>query len=471
LIPRTEYALAEDGVHVAYQVFGDGALDLVFANRMAATIGYMWEIPDFARFLRRLGTMARVIALDLRGTGLSDRSLPPRATLALEQRMMDIQAVMDAARSPRACLFGVEDGGSLCALFAATYPERTDRLILYGTPARGLLAADYPGSDPSASEAFTSWVAAHPAGSPALEEDWNDYIAECEENYGRWDWNVGQILTVAPSKRDDEDFIRRLINFIRLGAGFETIREVWEIQRDIDIRAVLPSIQAPTLVLYRAGNAIQYPGQGRYIAESIPGARFLSLPGADFEAYVGDQDALLDEIQEFLTGTRPAPVTGRVLTTVMFTDIVESTKRAVELGDAKWRDLQRLHHQRVRGCLREYRGQEIDTAGDGFLATFDGPARAVGCAAAIMRALSDLGISIRAGVHTGEVELASGGISGIAVHAGARIAALAGPSEVLVSATVKDLVPGSGLRFEERGTHILKGLPGQYTLFAAVTGP
>lgn len=470
MIPRTEYALAEDGVHVAYQVFGDGALDLVFVNRMAATIGYMWEIPDFARFLGRLGTMARVIALDLRGTGMSDRRLPPRATLALEQRMMDIRAVMDATRSPRACLFGCEDGGSLCALFAATYPERTDRLILYGTPARGLLAPDYPFSDPSAGQTVTSWAAEHPEAAPASAGEWNDYIAEAAENWGRWDWFIEQVLWVAPSKRDDEDFIRRLITLYRLGTGFENVREIWEIQRDLDIRAVLPSIQAPTLVLYRAGNTIQHPAQGRYIADSVPGARFMNLPGPDFEPFAGDQDALLDEVQEFLTGTRPAPVTDRVLTTLMFTDIVESTQRAIELGDTKWRDLQRAHYQRVRACLRDYRGREIDTAGDGFLATFDGPARAVRCTAAIMQALSDLGISIRAGIHTGEVEVARDGISGIAVHAGARIAALAAPDEILVSTTVKDLVPGSGLSFEERGTHTLKGLPGQYALFAAVPG-
>jgi len=449
MIPRTEYVRVEDGVHVAYQVFGEGGLDLVFVNRMAATIGYMWEIPDFARFLRRLGTMARVIALDSRGVGLSDRHLSAGTTLALEQRMMDIRAVMGAARSQRAALFGTEDSGSLCALFAATYPDRTDRLILYASSARGLVAPDFP----------WGWS----------EEQWESYIADCEENFGRWDWFVEQALWVAPSKRDDEDFIRRLINLYRLGMGFETIREVFEIQRYIDIRAVLPSIQAPTLVLYRADNVIDDPENGRYLAGRIPDATFVNLPGADFEAFAGDQDALLDEVQEFLTGTRPAPVTDRVLTTVMFTDIVESTKRAVELGDASWRDLQRAHHQRVRTCLREYRGREIDTAGDGFLAMFDGPARAVECAAAIMRALSDMGLSIRAGAHTGEVELTSGGISGIAVHAGARIAALAGPSEILVSATVKDLVPGSGLRFEERGTHALKGLPGQYALFAAVT--
>ena len=450
MIPRTEYTHAEDGVHVAYQVFGDGGVDLVFVNRMAATIGYMWEIPDFARFLRRLGTMARVITLDSRGVGLSDRRLPPRATLALEQRMMDIRAVMDAARSPRASLFGIEDGGSLCALFAATYPERTDRLTLYAAFARGLADPDYPGGLP--------------------EEQWDGYIAEVMENFGRWDWSVGQVLTVAPSKRDDEDFIRRLLNLYRLGAGFETMGEIWQIQRDLDIRAVLPMIQAPTLVLYRAGNLITKAEEGRYIAESIPGARFVNLPGVDFEACAGDQDALLDEVQEFLTGTRPAPVTDRVLTTVLFTDIVESTQRAIELGDTRWHDLQKAHHKRVRECLAEYRGREIDTAGDGFLARFDGPARAVRCAAAIMQALSDLGISIRAGVHTGEVEVAGDGISGIAVHVGARIAALAAPAEILVSTTVKDLVPGSGLSFEERGTHALKGVPGQYALFAAVTG-
>ena len=449
MIPRTEYALAEDGVHVAYQVFGDGALDLVFVNRMAATIGYMWEVPDFARFLRRLGTMARVIALDSRGVGLSDRRLPAGASLALEQRMMDIRAVMDAARSSRASLLGSEDGGSLCALFAATYPERTDRLILYGAFARGLVAADYP------------WGLS--------QEQWDGYIAEVRGNLGRWDWLVGQILSVAPSKRDDEDFIRRLINLYRLGAGFETMPEIWEIQRNLDIRAVLPVIQAPTLVLYRADNRITDPEQGRYMAGCIHGARFVNLPGIDFEACAGDQDALLDEVQEFLTGTRPTPVTDRVLTTVLFTDIVESTQRAIELGDTKWRELQQAHHQRVRACLNQYRGREIDTAGDGFLATFDGPARAVRCAAAIMQGLSDLGIIIRAGAHTGEVEVAGDGISGIAVHVGARIAALAAPSEILVSATVKDLVPGSGLRFEERGTHALKGVPGQYALFAAVT--
>jgi class 3 adenylate cyclase len=322
-------------------------------------------------------------------------------------------------------------------------------LILYGPFARGLVAPDYP------------WGLS--------KEAWENYIAEAEENFGRWDWFVGQVLQAAPSKRDDEDFIRRLSNLYRLGMGFETVREVFEIQRDLDIRPVLPSIQAPTLVLYRADNRIEPPEQGGYIADCIPGARAVNLPGADFEACAGDQDALLDEVQEFLTGTRPAPATDRVLTTVLFTDIVGSTQRASELGDARWRDLQMAHHQRVRGCLREYRGREIDIAGDGFLATFDGPARAVRCAAAIMQALNDLEISIRAGVHTGEVEVVGDKVSGIAVHAGARIAALAAPAEILVSTTVKDLVPGSGLRFEERGTHALKGVPGQYALFAAAT--
>jgi class 3 adenylate cyclase len=220
-------------------------------------------------------------------------------------------------------------------------------------------------------------------------------------------------------------------------------------------------------VVRAADNGIEDPEQGRYIAGRIPDARFVNLPGVDFEVCAGDQDALLDEVEEFLTGTRPAPVTDRVLMTVMFTDIVESTKRAIELGDARWRDLQRSHHQRVWGCLNEYRGREIDTAGDGFLATFDDPARAVRCAAAIMQALGDLGISIRAGVHTGEVEVVGGGISGIAVHVGARIAALAAPAEILVSTTVKDLVPGSELRFKGRGIHALKGVPGKYALFAA----
>jgi class 3 adenylate cyclase len=446
-IPDTRGTLTGDGVHIAYQTFGDGPIDLVFVNRFVATIGFMWELPPFVRFLERLGRIARVTALDVRGAGLSDRRLP-HSTLAPEARVEDIRAVMDAVGWERATLFACEDAGAPCALFAATYPERTDRLVLYSPYARGTRSDDYPWS-------YT-------------DEDWATFLDEIEAGWFDPEFLYDQARSLARSHSDDLSFIRRLTTMYQLGAGAETSTEVFRIQRDIDFRAILFSIQAPTLILYREDNGLEDPEQGRYIADRIPDATFVSLPGIDFEVFAGDTDALLDEVEEFLTGTRASHDADRVLATIVFTDIVGSTERAASIGDARWTQILADHDARARTEIERHGGRYVHTTGDGLLATFGSPGRAVRCANAIVHAVRPLGIEVRVGCHTGEVERVGDDVQGLSVHIGARVAALAGPSEVFVSSTVKDITAGSGLTFEDAGEHELKGVPDRWRLYRVV---
>jgi class 3 adenylate cyclase len=442
-IPETRYAKTVDGVHVAYQVTGSGPLDLVLLPGTVTHVEYQREEPLVGRFLDRLASFSRLIVFDMQGEGLSDRAtdLP-----TLERQMDDVGAVLDAAVSERAALFGISQSGPLAMLFAATYPQRASALVLYAAPARFTRAEGYPwGRDPESVEMILRLV----------HEAWGE---------GRF------ALLVAPSMAGNEAFVHWFARLERLsnspGSALAALRMLF----DVDVRHVLPSIRVPTLVLQRAGDTHRDPGNSRFVAEQIPGAKYVELPGVDHLAYVGDADAILDEIEDFLTGVRHGPEPDRVLATVLFTDIVGSTKKAAELGDRAWRDLLHRHNQVVRGMLGRHRGREVDTAGDGFLATFDGPARAVRCAQAIAEAMKPIGLRIRAGCHTGEVELEGEKVRGLAVHIGARVAAMAGPGEVLVSSTVKDLVAGSGLSFEDAGEHELKGIPDRWHLYRVVSG-
>ena len=446
-IPETRFAQTDDGMHIAYQVFGGGPIRLAYLPRFVGTIGYMWEIPQYADLLERLGEIATVVALDVRGSGLSDRRLQDIGS-ALEVRMLDLRAVLDAIGWDRVSLLGCEDGGSLCALFAATYPKRVERLVLFSTYARGSWSEDYP----------WGWT----------DDQWEELLGQNDAGWGDPEWMLGQARWLAPSMRGDRTFGLRVNMLYRLGANFETVGDAFDVQRHLDIRDILPTIQAPTIVIYRADNEVESPEQGRYLAELIPDCRCIILPGEDFEIFAGDRQGLIDEIGRFLTGTRPARVADRVLATVLFTDIVDSTKKAAELGDRGWRALLSAHDNAAMSAIEQSGGRYVHTTGDGLLATFDGPARAVRCAQAMAAAVRPLGLEIRAGCHTGEVELVGDDIQGIAVHVGARVASMAGTSEVWVSSTVKDLVAGSGLVFEDTGEHELKGVPDRWRLYRVV---
>jgi pimeloyl-ACP methyl ester carboxylesterase/class 3 adenylate cyclase len=445
VVPTTRYAKAPDGVSIAYQVVGDGPRDLVWVPGWVSHVEAAWDEPTMARFFERLASFSRLILFDKRGTGLSDR-VPESALPTLETRMGDVHAVCDAAGSERPALFGVSEGASLCVLFAATYPRRTGSIILFGGYARKLVAPDYP--------------------SGVSIERHEAFLAEIERD---WGGPVGLDIR-APSKLDDVRFRENWARYIRMGASPGAAVALTQMNAEIDVRPILGAIGVPTLVIHRAGDRMIPVEAGRDLAERIPGATFVELPGDDHLPWIGDSDAIVGEIEQFLTGARTRPDSDRVLATVMFTDIVGSTARAAELTDAAWADVLRAHHSRVRDQLTRYAGREIGTTGDGFLATFDGPARAVRCALSLADAVRPLGLEIRAGVHTGEIELAGDDIRGLAVHIGARIAALAGAGEVLVSRTVRDLVAGSGLTFQDRGTHVLKGVPDEWQLFAAGLG-
>jgi len=439
---ETRYARSGH-VNIAYQVLGEGPPDLVYVSGWVSHLEYQWEEPGYTAFLERLASFARLILFDKRGTGMSDR-VPSTELPTLEQRMDDVRAVMDAVGSERAALLGVSEGGPMCLLFGATYPERTTALVVFGGYARRLSAPDYPfGQHPDDYEAFTEQV----------EHEWGGTVG---------------LAVRSPSRERDEAFARWWSTYLRMSASPGAAAALTRMNGEIDVRHVLPVIRVPTRILHRAGDRAISPAGATYAAERIPGARYVELPGDDHLPFTGDQDALLDEVEEFLTGVRRGPEPDRILATVLFTDLVGSTERAVEVGDRRWRDLLATHHTVVRRELRRFRGNEVDTAGDGFLATFDGPARAIRCAAAIRDAIASLGLEVRAGLHTGECELHDGSVAGIAVHTGARVAALAGPGEVLVSSTVRDLVAGSGLEFEDRGVHALKGVPGEWRLFAVV---
>jgi class 3 adenylate cyclase len=440
--PQTRYAKSGD-VNIAYQAVGQGPPDLVYVPGWVSNVEGNWEEPSYARFLERLASFSRLITFDKRGTGLSDR-VPEAELPGLEERMDDVRAVMDAVGSERAALLGVSEGGPMCALFAATYPERTSALVMYGSYARRSPSRDYP------------WG--------RVRADQEAHLREIEEGWG----GPVALAARAPSMMTDNRFVTWWSTYLRQSASPRAVSTLTRMNYEVDVRHVLPTIHVPTLVLHRSGDLVIETGEARYIAGRVPDGKLVLLPGGDHLPWVGDQDALLDEIEEFLTGARRGPEPDRVLATVLFTDIVGSTERAVELGDRRWRDLLEQHNDIVRRALLRFRGREIDTAGDGFLATFDGPARAVRCARSIVEGVRELDLEVRAGLHTGECELAGGDVRGIAVHIGARVAALAGPGEVLVSSTVKDLVAGSELRFEDRGEQALRGVPGAWRLFAAV---
>ena len=435
--PKTQYAKSGD-LHIAYQVMGTGPLDLVFVPGFVSHLEYQWEHPESARFLERLSSFSRLIRFDKRGTGLSDRvgGIP-----TLEQRMDDVRAVMDAVGSERAALFGVSEGGPMSLLFAATYPERTSALVLYGSYAR------------------RAWAPDHPFGRTG--EEMGRIIETMERE---WGGPVGVEIWV-PSMAGDERFRHWWANYLRLAGSPGTAVSVMRMNMEIDVRHVLPAVRVPTLVIHRTGDRLTRVEQGRYLAERIPAARLAELPGDDHVPFF-NSDQIIDEVEEFLTGTRHATEADRVLATVLFTDIVGSTERAAALGDRKWRELVEGYYLLARRELTRFRGREVDTAGDGFFASFDGPARAVRCAEAIAAGVRSLGIEIRAGLHTGECEVIGDKVGGIAVHIGARVASLARAGEVLVSSTVKDLVAGSGISFEDRGTQTLKGVPGEWRLFA-----
>ena len=437
--PRTQYARSGDA-NIAYQVFGEGEIDLVFVPGFVSNIEHYWEMPGVPAILNRLGSFARVVMFDKRGTGLSD---PVSGVPPLELRMDDMQAVMDAAGLERAALFGISEGGPASVLFAATYPERTNGLVLYGSTPRFRTDDDI------------SWGA-------------TDDVIERVLSEASARWGDGALLAAfAPSAAADPGMQEVWSRFQRAGASPGMGRAVLAALFEIDVRDVLPTIGVPTLILHRTGDLIAPVEGARLMAEKIPNARYLEFEGDDNVPFTGDFNPVLAEMEEFLTGTRRPRQLDMVLATVMFTDIVDSTRRAAAAGDRGWRELIGRHDELTRRQLERFRGREVKTLGDGFLATFDGPARAIECACAIRDGVHPLGLEVRAGLHTGECELAGDDVRGMAVNIGARIGSLAQPNEVLVSGTVKDLVVGADLEFADRGEHELKGVPGTWRLFSA----
>jgi pimeloyl-ACP methyl ester carboxylesterase len=439
-LPETRYAKSGD-FNIAYQVVGEGDLDLLWIPGFVSNIELAWDEPLLVRYINRLARFSRLIMFDKRGTGLSDR-VPASELPSLEERVDDVIAVLDAAGSDRAAVIGHSEGGNLAVLFAATHPERVVALVTAGIFAKRLWSPDYP------------WA-------PTPEER-ERYAEEIERAWG----TDSEVEHLAPSAAGDPAFADRLATYFRRSASPGDAAALIRLNSQIDVRAVLPTIGVPTLILHRAGDLDANVEEGRWIAGQIPGAKFVELPGDDHLPWVGDQDRLLEEVERFLTG-RLAPVEpDRILATILVTDIVGSTERAAGLGDRAWRELLDRHHSIVREQLERFRGEEIDTAGDGFLATFDGPGRAIRAAAAIRAGLKESAIEVRCGVHTGECERLDGKLAGIAVHLAARIAQEAKASEILVSATVRDLVVGSGIEFSDRGSVALKGLPGEQRLSA-----
>ena len=430
------YARSGD-VYIAYRIFGDGPRDIVLIPGTISHVEMLWELPSNKHLLKKLTAFARVIVFDKRGQGLSDRV----AEQTLEERVGDVRAVMDAARSERATIYGWSEGGPMCLMFAATYPARTSALVLFGT---------------FASMKGEPWMVT----SEAFDQTLVRLLAR---------WGEGSLLRLnAPSRRDDAAFLQWFAGIERAAASPGSVRALMRANYDIDVRHLLPTIQAPTLILHRAGDRLVPVSAGRYLAEHIPGAKYVEIPGSDHLVLDQEtQDIIADEIEEFITGTRQRLEPDRVLATVMFTDIVRSTERAAELGDARWRELLGNYYAVLRKELTAFRGHEVNTAGDGLLATFDGPARAIRCAHSVHEKMRPLGLQVRTGLHTGECELIGNDIGGIAVHIAARVEATAEPDEVMVSSTVKDLVAGSGLEFADRGSHKLKGLSGEWRLFAA----
>jgi len=439
--PETKYVKAPGG-YVAYQAFGEGARDILFITHWGTNLDAMWDEPSLAHFFHRLSRVGRIICFDKRGTGVSD-PVPLSVLPTLEEWMDDARVALDAAGSRQAAIIGDTEGGPMAMMLAATYPDRIPELVLLNTFARWRRAPDYP------------------IGMP--DPTWHRLLSLYEEHWGQ---RPQMLALTAPSQfgnpRAEEWFMRYQRMSMPPGAASRMYR--WVTQ--LDLRAVLPTISAKTLVLQRTENQHYRPAFGRFLAEHISGARLVELQGADcYPFYTEQSDAVLQELQEFLTGSREEPLIQRELATVLFPDIVGSTDLAAHLGDSRWLDLRAAHDEVVRRSLAAFRGQEVATTGDGFLATFDGPARGVQCAARIRDAVRPLGLEIRAGLHTGEIERLDVDIGGIAVHLGARIMSLAGPSEVLVSSTLTDLVVGSGILFSDRGVHDLKGVPGSWHVY------
>lgn len=424
---------------IAYQVVGDGPIDLVLVHGWVSHLELNWEEPSITRFFERLATFSRLILFDKRGTGMSDRvsesDLP-----TLEQRMEDVHAVLDAVGSKRAALMGISEGGPMCALFAAIYPERTSALVMCGSYARWIRDEECP---------WAMTREQHEAAATAFERNWGTPIG---------------FKTVAPTSSADERYRNWWARYLRMGASPSAGVTLYRMNYEIDIRGLLPTIRVPALLLHRVGDRLISVEASRYMARHIAGAKLVELPGDDHLVYLGDSDTVLGEIQEFLTGVRTPPQPDTTLATVVFVDIAESTQKAAALGDARWQDLLAAFHGAVRRALDRHRGRLIDTAGDGVFASFDGPARAIRCAGEIRTQAASLGLSTRAGVHTGECRIAGDKLAGIAVHIGARVAAAARPGEVLVTGTVRDLIAGSGLQLSDRGLHALKGVPGEWQL-------
>jgi class 3 adenylate cyclase len=432
------YAKSGD-LNIAYIVEGRGETDLVWIPPWISQVEYLWAEPSLADVMSRLTQFARVITFDRRGSGLSD---PFVGAPTLEEQMDDVLAVLDAAGSERAAIAGTLEGGPLAVLFAATYPERTEALILYATFARATRDVDYE----------WAWSV----------EERDARLAEVIDH-----WGEGLVAGgVAPGRMEDPVFREWAGRLERLAASPASIRRIFDLIGRFDVRDVLPSIRVPTLLLHRRDDTFINIGHSRYMATRIPGARLVELEGEQNMFSIGDSEAIMGEIEEFLTGTRPEREPDRMLATVMFTDIVESTRLAADMGDRGWRFLLERHDALFRRALERHRGREIKRTGDGFLATFDGPARAIRCAASLADAMGSLGLEVRAGLHTGELEVMNGDLSGLAVHIAARVMERAGPCEVLVSSTVKDLVVGSELAFQDRGSHELRGVPGEWRLFA-----
>jgi class 3 adenylate cyclase len=436
-MPDTRYAQSA-GVNIAYQVVGDGPVDVVYVPGWVSHVELAWELPELAAGFERLASFSRLILFDKRGTGMSD-PVPADQLPTLEQRMDDVRVVMDAVHCEKAAIFGASEGGNMSMVFAATYPERTIALCTFGSTAKRIWSPDYP------------WA---PTREKRLE-----VFAETERY---WTTGLGW-KDMAPSL--DPAGLAELARYYRRCASPGAAVALLKMNTDVDVRDVLPTIRVPSVVMHRTADRDANVEEGRFIAAHIPVARFVEFPGADHSWWTQGRDAILDEIEELVTGARPVPQPNRVLATVLVTDIVGSTERARALGDRGWADLLLRHRAAVRRELERFRGREIDTAGDGFLVAFDGPARAIRCAVAIRRAMHSLGVELRTGIHTGECELLGEKIAGIAVHTSARISALAAPNEVLVSATVRDLVSGSGIVFEDRGEHQLKGV-GERRIYA-----
>jgi pimeloyl-ACP methyl ester carboxylesterase/class 3 adenylate cyclase len=441
--PETRYSRSTDGVHIAYQVLGDADLDLVVSPGYVSHLEHSWEDPQMARFLRRLASFSRLIVFDKRGTGMSDRSADEDAPL-LEDRVNDIATLMDTVGSERAAMMGLSETGAVALLFAATYPERTSAVVAYGTFAGGGdTGPTYP------------W-----APNPGQAE----WLEDIERHWGR---GVLFLDEFAGSLQDDTHYREWFAKLERLSASPGAAVAIARMVMQMDVRDVLPTIRVPTLVLHKRDDQAVPFEEGKYIADHIPGAKFVELPGSDHWPWIGHEEAL-EEIQEFLTGMRGGAESDRAVATVMFVDIVDSTKRAAELGDRRWTDLLESFYVVVRRELDRHRGREIDTAGDGFFVTFDGPARAIRCATALTEAVGRLRLHTRTGIHTGECERMAEKVSGIGFVIGARVGALAGPGEILVSRTVRDLVVGSDLSFEDAGEHVLKGVPDRWHLYRVV---